>query len=77
MHLTKTPLNFDDYDKYSISQEYSAFVFEYLNITQVEADNIESDLASQGYKLFHSNLFRSQKDLFNLEVILAKMPFVF
>ena len=77
MHLSKTPLKLDEYEKYGISQDYSAFVFEYLNITQIQADNIESDLESQSYKIFHSNLYRSQEGLFNLEVIIAKMPFVF
>jgi hypothetical protein len=77
MHFTKTPLKLDEYDKYSVPQSYSAIVFEYLNITEIEADNAESDLGSQGYKIFHSNLYRSQQNLFNLEVIVAKMPFVF
>lgn len=77
MHYNITALNLTLYEKYSISQEYSAFIYEYLNIDQAQADNIESDLVSTGHKIFHSNLYRSQVGLFNLEIIVAKMPFVF
>ena len=77
MFHSKRALDFDLYEKYSISQQYSAFILEYLNICQITADNAESDLAAQGYKIFHSNLYRAQDGLFNLEVIVAKMSFVF
>ena len=77
MHFSKHPLKFEDYDKYSINQSYTAYTYEYLNITQVQADNIESDLIANGFKIFHSNLYRSQEQLFNLEVTLAKMEYTF
>ena len=77
MHLSKHPLSLDDYDKFSISQQYSAFIYEYLNITDSQADSIESELEHQGYKIFHSNLTRTVHGKFKLEVIVAKMSFVF
>ncbi len=77
MHFTEKPLPFDEYEKYDISQNYQAAVYEYLNITSIEADNIESDLNSRGLKVFHSNLTRQDKDKFNLEVIVAKSSYTF
>lgn len=77
MHFSKHPLDFKEYENYGIDQKYSAFTYEYLNIDQNQADDIESDLQTQGYKIFHSNLSRVQNNLFKLEIIIAKLDFVF
>ncbi len=77
MHFSKHPLKFENYEKYNINQGYTAYIYEYLNITQTQADDIESELITNGFKIFHSNLYRSQEQLFNLEITLAKMEFTF
>lgn len=77
MNLSKHALKLDLYDTYSISQEYSAYTYEYLNVTDTEADSLEAQLESQGYKIFHSNLTRTTSGQFKLEVIVAKMSFLF
>lgn len=71
MHFSKRPLDFTKYEDYEISQNYTAYILEYLNITESEAENIEYDLLTKGNKIFHSDLVRVQKDLFNLEIIIG------
>ena len=56
MHFTKRPLDFDKYDHYEISQKYTAFILEYLNIS--ETDNA-LDL---GLALGVADVFRLEKD---------------
>jgi len=77
MHFTKRPLDFDKYDHYEISQKYTAFILEYLNISETEAENVEYDLMTKGNKIFHSNLVRVQNNLFNLEIIIGNLPHTF
>ena len=77
MHFTSIPLPFDEYSKYDIDHQYSAFIYEYLNISAIDADNIESEVESSGLKIFHSNLSRANLGKFTLELIVARSGFTF
>ena len=77
MHFSKSPLELTRYGDYSIDQTYSAYIYEYLNITEIDADNIESKLVSDSFKIFHSNLTRSHENMFNLKIIIAKLSYTF
>jgi hypothetical protein len=77
MNFTQRALPFDQYEKYGISQAYVATIYEYLNITSIDADNIESDLGSRGLKIFNSDLRRQDQGKFILEIIVAKSTHTF
>ena len=77
MNYSTRPLAFDQYEKYEIPQDYSAIIHEYLNIEEDRIDEIESELIAKGNKIFHSNMSRSNKNLFNVEIITGNLPFTF
>jgi hypothetical protein len=77
MHFSKKPLTFDKYNEYEIPQSYKAYIYEYLNVHEDKIDEIETDLIAQGHKIFHSNMTRVDGNLFNVEIIIARVGFTF
>ncbi|MBT4791277.1 MAG: hypothetical protein HON90_06880 [Halobacteriovoraceae bacterium] len=73
----KIPLSFDKYQEYEISQEYQAYVINLININETEAEDLEYEYLIQGYKIFHSELARSNEGKFNLKIILGKSELIF
>lgn len=73
----KKPLNLDQYQKYEIPQEYMAFEIEFIDVTQMQCDDLEHDYHIKGYKIFHSDIQRSTGDKFIYKIIVAKSPMTF
>lgn len=76
-NVNKNALNFDQYSKYQIPQEYTAYVLEFQNLNDSECENMEYDYTVQGYKIFHSEMERNNIGLFSLKLIVAKSDIVF
>ena len=73
--MTKTdkkPLNFNEYEKYEIPQEYMAFEVNFLGINPEQCEDLEYEYLSTGYKLFNSDLTHANEGKFNLKLIIAK-----
>lgn len=77
MSLKKIPLDFELYQKYEVDQQYQAWVFEYVNVSQDRLDEIEFELQQQGNKIFHIETYRANNGLYNVKIITAKMPYTF
>ena len=77
MKFQKEPLNFDLYDKYQIPQQYQAFVITVNDIEQDRLDDIEYDIQKQGHKIFHTEVQRSNNNLFDLTLIVAQLTMTF
>ncbi len=75
--INKSPLNFDQYEKYGISQQYSAFTIEVDDIEIAEADDFEYEYAQKGYKIFKSSLENKTEGRFKLILIVAKLEYTF
>ena len=75
--VSRLPLDLDQYQKYDIPQDYSAYVITFENITAQECDDFENEYTLKGYKIFHSSIDRSIADLFNMQLIVAKSEFIF
>jgi len=75
--FSKDNLDLSEYDKYEISQQYTAYKYTYDFITQERADEIETELYTSGEKIFHVELVRQPKNLFQLIIIVGKLPFTF
>lgn len=73
----KRPLDLNLYEKYNIDQQYNAYVLTVKDINDQEAEDIEYQYVTQGYKIFYSELKRSHEDLFILTLIVAKILFTF
>ena len=73
----KAPLNFEDYEKYSIDQRYSAYIVQFNDISDQECDNLEYENVSKGYKVFHSEVSRGNQGFLNMTLIIAKLEAVF
>jgi hypothetical protein len=71
----QVPLPFDQYDKYQISQEYHAELFIFKNIKMERVDDIEHDIVTRGYKLYHSDMKSTGQDHFELTLVVAKLSF--
>lgn len=77
MKYQKMPLNFDLYDKYEIPQEYQAWIVFVKEVEQNRMDDIEYDLQTSGHKIFHTEVERSQGNLFDITLIVAQAPMTF
>lgn len=75
--VSKEPLPLDEYDKFSIAHEYSAFVVEFKNISQEKADDIENDYQLQRYKIFHSDISINKNGSYDLKLVIASLSFTF
>ncbi len=75
--FTKEVLEFSEYEKYEITQQYKAYIYTYDFVTQERADEIEAELYSQGQKIFHVELNRQPKNLFELKIIVGVSPYTF
>ena len=73
----KIPLDLSKYIDFGIDQAYMAFVVSFKDIGANECDDIEADYLSKGYKVFHSEMTRSQGNFFNYAIIVAKAGFTF
>lgn len=73
----KSPLDFDQYSLYEIPQDYLAYKIVFTDIEQEESDELELQYTLQGYKLFHSQMQRSQNGNFELLLIVAKCNLIF
>lgn len=71
MHIDKKPLPLDKYDIYNIDQHYYAYIVTLLNITQEQADQFEQDLFLNGEKLFHSEMVRTNGNIFNAKMVIG------
>lgn len=74
-NVHKTPLNLNDYSRYEIDQEYTAYIIKFSGISEKEAEDYEYEYVLQGYKIFSSQLERSKGDQFELTLILARLIF--
>lgn len=70
--VEKKPLNFNEYSKYEISDEFIAFEILFKLINQNDSDDLEAEYLEKGYKLFHSELMHAHQDKYNLKLIVAK-----
>jgi hypothetical protein len=77
MSYQKTPLNFDLYAKYEIPQEYQAYIVILNDVEQQRLDDIELELQQSGHKIFHTEVNRSEKNLFDITLIVAQMSMTF
>jgi hypothetical protein len=74
---SKKPLDLNLYEQYSIDQTYSAFILNFSNINQEEADNLEHEYTIQGYKIFHTEMSQLSNGSFELTMIVAKLNYTF
>lgn len=78
MNIHKYPLDLDLYSKYSIDQSYSAFKIIIEKIEASQADDLEYEYATKGYKIFHSEMERIPKsNKFTLTLITAYITYTF
>lgn len=75
--VNKVPLDFSQYEKYEIPQEYLTYKLSFYDIDESQCEDLEFEYTSQGYKLFHSELERSNMGMFNLTLIIGKCNIVF
>jgi len=75
--VDKIPLDLKKYEKYGIDQQYSAFEMLFKNINQNEADTLEDDYFSRGYKIFHTEMSQNSDGSFDLTMIVASLAFTF
>lgn len=66
----KDALSLDEYKKYDISQYYTAYKIQLLDIGDRRCDDFEYEL-SQKYKIFHIDIVRNKK-LFNFTAIVGE-----
>lgn len=75
--IIKVPLSLDRYSEFSIDQKYSAFSIDFLDITNDDCDNYEYEYLSKGYKIFSSEVSRSNLGNLKLTLIIAKIEMTF
>lgn len=74
--IKKKPLDLNLYKIFEIPQEYMAYILEFENVDESESENLEAEYFQKGYKIFHSELTRTNSGLFDLKIILAKLEMI-
>lgn len=73
--ISKIPLEFNLYEKYEIPQDYPVFIVEANNIELEAVDDLEYEYLSQGNKIFHSEISRTNEGKYNLKLVIGKLSF--
>lgn len=74
--MINEPLDFDEYEKYSIDPRNSAIKFTYFNISIERANEIEEELQDQMFKVVNIDLSSGNEGKFNL-IVIALKPITF
>jgi hypothetical protein len=69
----KTPLPFDQYNKFQIDPSYDAYQFVVDHIKLERSDELEDEIRRQGFKIYHSDITIATKGMHTLTVIAAKL----
>jgi hypothetical protein len=65
MHLDKSPLSLDLYEKYQVSMGYEAFLVSIIDATFEEMDQYEQDLMLRNEKVFYSEMSAANNGKYN------------
>ena len=71
-NVNKRPLDFNEYDNYEISHNYSAFEITFNSINKDDLEQFENDYLDQGDQVVVSEVMRLEGETFKFRLVILK-----